>query len=820
MASTAYTGIDHGLQIGNNYGSLTAEFHLRQRLETPPSPGSTVPFQRDPDFVNRDKILSQIDEKTSVPGCRIALVGLGGVGKSQLVIEYCYRIRSLSPTTWVFWVHASSAARFEQGFRDMADYVKIPGRQNPNVNIFPLVQQWLRDETKGNWVLILDNVDDDWFISEHRPTRQQGQANHPTQPLFEYIPRSPNGCVIVTSRASEVAMKIVDRKDLLMVEPMARSEALELMQKKLEIPKVTDEVSQLVEELEFIPLAITQAAAFITARAPRYSVSHYLEKFRKSDREATRLLKNEGSNLYRDWEQKVRFRLRGKFLSTVYGRMMVSLGDIYQSQSKLGKAETQQRQATEALKGNLGEDHLWTLISMSNLATTLSRQDRWEEANELHTEVVEISRTKLGTDNLHTLSFIANLASVSNNQGRWDESERLQLQVMEIRERKLGKDHPDTIRTMDRLASIDWEQDRFAEAEQLVDQVIEMRKRKLGADHPETLKSMSSLAVAYYNQGLLNEAEAIQIHVMETFKTKYGQERLDTFESMANLASTYHCQSRWEEAEKLQIQVMVAYKEKLGEQHPGTLESITELASTYRKQRRWEDAEKLETQVMETRKVKVGKDHPEILRSMANLGLIFWEQCQWAAAEQVFLQISDIGKIKLGEDHPDTLTNLSNLASSYQKQGRLEEAEKLQIHLASTYSEQGRWEDAEKLQIHVLETRKSNLGDDHPDALKSMANLALTYRRQGRLEEAEKIEVHVMGTRKIILGEDDPDTLLSMASLAFTWKGLGQTAEALNLLRDCVSKQKRVVPPNHPMLCLISRLYLNGMQKVWTSMYT
>jgi hypothetical protein len=79
MASISFCGKNNGLQVGDNHGSIA--FHLPpERPETPPNPLSTVPFARDPDFVNRITLLNQIHEKSSVPGSRIALVGLGGVG--------------------------------------------------------------------------------------------------------------------------------------------------------------------------------------------------------------------------------------------------------------------------------------------------------------------------------------------------------------------------------------------------------------------------------------------------------------------------------------------------------------------------------------------------------------------------------------------------------------------------------------------------------------------------------------------------------------------------------------------------------------------
>ncbi|KAF7519204.1 hypothetical protein PCG10_010322 [Penicillium crustosum] len=278
MGSTSHSGVNYGAQVGINYGTFTADFHLPpERPETPPSPLSTVPFTRDPDFVRRETLLDQIYSKNSVAGSRIALIGLGGVGKSQLAIEYSYQVRSKSPATWVFWVHASNEARFEQSFRDIADQVKIPGRQDAKVNIFKLVENWLRDGKIGNWVCVLDNVDDDQLLYSGpvagKRDPMSGSTIASTKPLLEYVPRSRNGSIIITSRTREVALKIVHHSDLIEVKPMEQSEALELLQRKLEQPGQSEESRQLVNVLESIPLAIVQAASYIRNRAPRSSVS-------------------------------------------------------------------------------------------------------------------------------------------------------------------------------------------------------------------------------------------------------------------------------------------------------------------------------------------------------------------------------------------------------------------------------------------------------------------------------------------------------------------------------------------------------------------
>ncbi|CAI7616088.1 unnamed protein product [Penicillium discolor] len=81
MTSISFSSTNSGLQAGIVHGTVNAQFYLpAERPETPPTPLSTVPFRRDPDFVSRDTLLDRIHKKISVPGSRIALVGIGGVG--------------------------------------------------------------------------------------------------------------------------------------------------------------------------------------------------------------------------------------------------------------------------------------------------------------------------------------------------------------------------------------------------------------------------------------------------------------------------------------------------------------------------------------------------------------------------------------------------------------------------------------------------------------------------------------------------------------------------------------------------------------------
>ncbi|USP76252.1 kinesin light chain 3 [Curvularia clavata] len=195
---------------------------------------------------------------------------------------------------------------------------------------------------------------------------------------------------------------------------------------------------------------------------------------------------------------------------------------------------------------------------------------RYNEAEELFVQAMETRKRVLGKEHLSTLISMANLASTYEKQGRWKEAEELEVQVMEI--------------------SLRWKQGRWKEAEELLVQVTEMSLRVLGEEHPNTLTSIANLASTYRKQGRWKEAEELEVQVTEMSLRVLGEEHPSTLTSIANLASTYRKQGRWKEAEELEVQVIETRKRVLGEEHPSTLTSMNNLAFTLKIQGRDEEA--------------------------------------------------------------------------------------------------------------------------------------------------------------------------------------------------------------------------------------
>ena len=747
-------------------------------VDRPAQPSFVVPFRRDTDFVDRDDLLSRVDERCSQPAGRAALIGLGGVGKSQLAIEYTYRTQERSPDTSVFWVHASNATRFEQGYRDIAGAVKIAGREDLKADIFKLVHDWLRG-CEGKWLLVLDNVDSTDLLSEVGDAGQRGQGTgvdcEPGQPMSAYLPQSSNGSILVTSRSQAVALTLVEEKDIIAVQPMVPVHALSLFEKKLGPLGQGDDTMELAAALEFMPLAIVQAAAYISQRAPRCSVQRYLEDFQKSDRKKTSLLNYEGGHLQRDWQAQNSIIITWQISFEHIRRTRPSAADLLSLMSFFDR-----QGIPEALVRNRGEIG----NNYGNQEERDNYDDREKKENNKDNEDNEDSASGCSEDDRfeQDVQILRDYSFISLKMDKNFEMHAL-VQVATRRWLKTyGQFEHFKQHCVHNLAA------RFPTGDYenwTTCRALFPHVKATIAQRPRAEASLREWASLLYNaasyawgKGSMTEAVDLSEIAIEVRKKVLGQEHQETLGSM-NLASLiYVMGGRWREAEELQLQVRETSRKTLGKEHPNTLTSIESLAITYWNQGRWKEAEELEVQVMETRKRVQGEEHPCTLNSVGNLASIYRSQGFWKQADELDIKVLEVSQRVLSKDHPNTLTSMANLAS--------------------TYCDQRRWKEAEELFIQVKEMRQKVLGEEHPDTLFSMANLASVYWYQGRWKETEELKVQVKEIRQRVLGEEHPDTLFSVNDIALIWKYQGEDEKAIALMEECVRKRKQVLGQDHP----------------------
>lgn len=191
-------------------------------------------------------------------------------------------------------MHCGSVARFDQGYKEIARRLKIPGTQDPETDIVQTVFDWLSDEDNGPWLLILDNADDQGMFFE--PVIRS-QLDHSLQQqlgmLARYLPRSTQGATLITTRDRRVGERFAERDKPIVVLPLDIADATSMLRSR--IPDHLDlsaaEVAELLERLQYLPLAIAQAASYISEED--VTLARYLELLRSENANAKLLLEQD-----------------------------------------------------------------------------------------------------------------------------------------------------------------------------------------------------------------------------------------------------------------------------------------------------------------------------------------------------------------------------------------------------------------------------------------------------------------------------------------------------------------------------------------------
>ena len=701
-----------------------------------------MPFERNRLFISRETELSKLEELLLQAGqyTKVAITGLGGVGKTQISIELIYRIIEKRRDYSVFWIPATDPESLLQAYLTVAQQLNLPGRDEEGVDVKRLVQNYLSDESAGQWLLVFDNADDmDMWMS--KPVSEQKTPGR----LLDYLPKSKQGRIVFTSRDRKVAVKLAP-KNVVEVREMNSKVAAELLHKCLaghDLMASNDDTEALMAELTYLPLAIIQASAYIKANG--VSIADYLSLLAEQDESTIELLSEdfEDDDRYQNIKNPVattwlisfeRIQQRDPLAADYLSFMAcIEPKEIPKTLLPEGPSRKKEMDAIGTLdaysfitKRGAGVDQVFDLHRLVHLATR-----NWIMEKGLFREWVTRTIRRLGG------VFPSNEDDRHKNRALWRKylpHARYVLSSNEVD--KNGADYTNLAWGFGLCLNSDG---RFNEAGSVLLEVMKRNKTVLGPEHHSTLNSMTHLASIYYSQGQWKKAEELQVQVKDMRKRMLEEEHTDTLTSMNDLALTYKNQGWWKEAEELQIQVKDMRKRILGEEHPYTLISMNNLALTYMDQGRWKEAEELQVQVKDMRKRILGGEHPSTLNSMNNLAGIFQKQGRWKEAEELQVQVKDMRKRILGGEHPDTLISMNNLAVIFKKQGL--------------------WKEAEELQVQVKDMRKRILGEEHPKTLNSINNLAKIYINQGRWKEAEELKIQVKDVRKKILEKENSKSI-------------------------------------------------------------
>jgi tetratricopeptide (TPR) repeat protein len=745
-------------------------------------PHSLLPLSRNKRFVGRESELERLEHDLySEDACqRVAIVGLGGVGKTQIALELAYRMREDTPDLSIFWVPATQPAAFEQAYQRICECLQIPRVTEDIADVKKLVKESLSKDNIGPWLLIVDNADDSKMLFERDAEDSTALA------LIDYLPFSRNGSIIFTTRNRKVAVKLAGT-NVIQVSLMKPDDAKEVLRGCLldkDLLLDTEAAAKLLDLLGYLPLAIVQAAAYMNEND--ISITDYTDLYNGSEKEIIDILSEdfEDQGRYRDIQNSIAKTWLISFnqiqrqtpLAIEYLSFMACLLNQDIPQSILPQASTKKNfleavgiltaysllirredRKTFDIHGlvhlairnwlrNMGQMTMWANKTVERLAEIIpagGHQDRdiWTAYLPHASHLLKSEDLKPREEKFITLSDHLGRCLYSN--GRYVEAEQVHRQTLDLRINALGANDPDTLMSSACLAEALSHQGKYAEAEKLHRETLEIRKKVLGVEHPDVMNSMQYLAQALVGAGAYSEAEKIHRATRDLRAKLLHPEHRSTLTSMSYLAEALNQQGKYEEAEQMHQQTLEIRIRLFGLSFPATLASMSCLGVTQRNLKKYDAAESTQREVLRLRLNVLGDRHPHTLITKRWLADVLHNQAKYKEAAEILQEILDIQAQLLGEKHPDTMHTLSNLAETTYSQGRLTQAKGL-------YEE-------------VYNLREEALGPTHPDTLESMSNLATFIFRQGDVTKAKDMHERVLEMRMKRLGHEHPHTLESIA---------------------------------------------------------
>lgn len=231
---------------------------------------------------------------------KMAVVGLGGIGKTQVALEFAQSVKEKMPEYSIFWVPALSLESFEQACAEIVRILQIRCAAE-NKDVKDLLRQHLSCKTAGKWLLIVDNADDMDVLF--------GAAS--SKGIIDYLPESEDGLTLFTSRRQEVAQSLVGG-DVVELGKLSEEEAIAFVRESLSWKDLGQDkaITTLLTELAYLPLAIAQAVAYINTNKGT-TITAYLRLLKNTDEDIVSLMS-------REFRDSTRYRQSANAVATTW----------------------------------------------------------------------------------------------------------------------------------------------------------------------------------------------------------------------------------------------------------------------------------------------------------------------------------------------------------------------------------------------------------------------------------------------------------------------------------------------------------------------
>jgi tetratricopeptide (TPR) repeat protein/transcriptional regulator with XRE-family HTH domain len=745
-----------------------------------------VPYRRNPWFTGQEAVLAQLARELPQAAEPLALCGMGGIGKTQIALEYVYR-HALEYSA-VFWIGAETVESIISSLLHIAEVLQLPEQEDKDQQrVVAAVQRWL--SAHGRWLLIWDNVEDLSLLDRFLPTTRSGAILLTTR--YQALGTLALGLNLLPMEPEEGVLFLLRRAKVL--HPEATGEQMHQLASRL--PAKYAAAEELVTVLGGLPLALDQAGAYV--EETQCGLSAYLDLFH-TQRAALLQKRGEGAH---DHPASV-FTTLMMALEATTGRHpavldLLRVCALLQPDAipeELFRAAGMHLGATLAMacRGPLEWDRV---VGVACSYSLLSRQSE-EQTLSIHRLVQMVLRecfndreqiVWLGRiiEALNTVLPEVSFAAESVKQGRRFFPHILAA-TNAIPDQAGGQALLGVLRKAANYLSSVSPKDEQAEA--LYQRALRIGERMLEPWHAELAAVLQGLASLYRSQRKYEQAEESFQRALYIRERIVGPEHPLTADLLHHLASLYWVQRKYEQAEPLYQRALGIREQTLGPEHPDCALSFTGLASLYGMQGKYEQAEPLFQHAFTLLKGVFGPEHPRVAMALHNLAEFNLLQGKYEQAEPFFQQALSIWERDLGPENPDVSYPLISLADLYTKWGRGKQAEPLYqraLHitehawgaehplvaerlngLANLYAQQGKQKQAELLYEKALRIQEQQLDYSDPETAQTQYNLALCLKAQGRLKEASILTERALSIHSRVLGETHPKTISTQSLYA------------------------------------------------------
>jgi tetratricopeptide (TPR) repeat protein len=798
---------------------------------------------RNPRFTGRRDLLLVLHQQLTDSSNHTALLphalhGLGGVGKTQLAIEYVWQYSSQYDL--ICWVPAEDTAQVRATLAELGQKMGLPDLPDDVRRAVNVVLDALRTNPTGlRWLLVFDNADQ-------------------PKDLAPYLPY-PSGHVLITSRNASWA----ETASTIEVNVFDRDESIDLLQKRVpNLPR--DDADKLAERLGDLPLALEQAAAWqgetgmptdeylelfddqfeqLTEDPPSgypaslgatYRVT--LERLRTQSLAAAqllavcsflgpvpigiRLLRDGGrhANLPPPLDQTIKDRVslraavreitryalaridpaedqitvhrlvqhvvRAQLDADDRARLLRAAQDIL-AQANPSEPEDELNWSRHAelsphiLPSALinSSDRLARLVVTDQIRYRFVRGD-YESSEELGQLAVGTWLDRWGDNDELVLITQRHLANAKQALGKYDEARTLAKTTLDRMVEAFGEESPHTLTTADMVAWALRVQGDFPQAKQIDERNLERSRRVLGPDKELTLRVAHNLAI---DLRWLGDFKAAKIADEESIRLRtevYGADAWRTLLSVSAVARDLLGLGEYETGLRQQEEALPAMTKILGDLHIQVLAGTRTLGILQRRTGHHEQALRTIESLCETYVRRFGRSHENTLAAMLSYANALRDHNDLDQARTVGEETM-AGYQKLsGPEHPFTLASATNLAV-------------VRRHLGDAVS-------ALALNENTFEAFSRVLGPNHPFTLSCAVHVSSDLAMLGRHDVARERSERTLLRAVDVWGEDHPHTFACQLNTALDRAATGAEEEAAVLFEQAVTGFERKLGPEHP----------------------